>query len=210
MDTIAYIDGFNLYYGCLRNTPHKWLNLQSFLAASLPNNDIRQIRYFTAIVKPRENDALKQVRQQVYLRALGTIPSLTVHRGRFLDSIVSARLANPRPGSDPFAKVYKSEEKGSDVNIATYMMLDAFRNRCEAMVLVSNDSDLVEPVRIVRREFSKKVLQLGPCCNGRKLSYELKAAASRSQVLDSSLLPLHQFPNTLTDSVGEFRKPSGW
>jgi len=30
--TRVYIDGYNLYYGCLKNSPHKWLDVRALLA----------------------------------------------------------------------------------------------------------------------------------------------------------------------------------
>jgi hypothetical protein len=44
------------------------------------------------------------------------------------------------------------EEKGSDVNIATYMLVDAFREDCDQLIVITNDSDPAEPVRIVNKE----------------------------------------------------------
>ena len=61
-------------------------------------------------------------------------------------------LAAPRPGGPRFADVLKMEEKGSEVNIATYMLIDAFRNDCDQLVVITNDSDLAEPVRIINKE----------------------------------------------------------
>ena len=59
------------------------------------------------------------------------------------------RLATPPP---LYAEVLKMEEKGSDVNIATYMLIDVFRNDCDQVVVITNDSDLAEPVRIINKE----------------------------------------------------------
>jgi hypothetical protein len=75
MNTNVYIDGFNLYYGCLKGTPHKWLDLGFFCQASFPppRNQINRIRYFTAHVNARANNPQQRVRQQTYLRALRTI-----------------------------------------------------------------------------------------------------------------------------------------
>ena len=89
MKTNVYVDGFNLYYGCLKGTPHKWLDLAAFSQASFPppRNQINRIRYFTAHVNARPNDPQQPIRQQTYLRALRTIPHLTIHLGSYLDKI---------------------------------------------------------------------------------------------------------------------------
>ena len=46
--SIVYIDGFNLYYGAVKDGPNKWLNLDRYFRMLLPNDDIQRIRYFTA------------------------------------------------------------------------------------------------------------------------------------------------------------------
>jgi hypothetical protein len=53
--------------------------------------------------------------------------------------------------------VWKTEEKGSDVNLATHLLHDAYRNDHELAVVISNDSDLVVPIQIVRHELGKPV-----------------------------------------------------
>ena len=76
MITNVYVDGFNLYYGCLKGTPHKWLDLEALCAVMMPTNDIKRIRYFTARVKERPGDTTPPVRQQAYLRALYSSPKV--------------------------------------------------------------------------------------------------------------------------------------
>ena len=51
MRTFVYVDGFNLYYGALRGTPWKWLDLPDLFAKVLqPRHDILKVKYFTARV----------------------------------------------------------------------------------------------------------------------------------------------------------------
>jgi uncharacterized LabA/DUF88 family protein len=106
--------------------------------------------------------------------------------------------------------VLKSEEKGSDVNIASYLLLDAFDGDYEAAVVVSNDSDLAEPIRLVRKKFNKKVVALMPCNNGRRMSVELKKVASKAINIDPTHIAASQFPDQLSDARGLIHKPSGW
>jgi len=84
MQTIVYVDGFNLYYGCIRGTPFKWLNIGALAALLLPKNDIVGIKYFTARITARPGDPDQPVRQDTYLRALRTVPNLSIHFGHFL------------------------------------------------------------------------------------------------------------------------------
>ncbi len=111
-------------------------------------------------------------------------------------------------------RVRKDEEKGSDVNLATYLLRDALQNECEAAVLVSNDSDLVEPVRILRQEFYRKTLVLFPTEGGPSRAL-LRAIGQdrggfRPLRVDPSLLMAHQFPKLLTDLHGTITKPDSW
>jgi uncharacterized LabA/DUF88 family protein len=61
-----------------------------------------------------------------------------------------------------YVKVIKTEEKGSDVNLATHLLHDAHRDRFDLAVVVSNDSDLLGPIKIVRNELGKMVGILNP------------------------------------------------
>jgi len=110
----------------------------------LPNDQIHRIKYFTALVSARPNDPDQPVRQQLFLRALQTIPNLEIILGTFLSHEVKMPLS---PIGSGYAKVMKTEEKGSDVNIATHLLVDGFRNDYELAVVVSNDSDLLLPIQ---------------------------------------------------------------
>src|SRR5215203_357311 len=83
MRTNVYIDGFNLFYGCLKGSPYKWLDIEALCRRLLPRDHINRIRYFTALVTARPGDLQQPVRQETYLRALETLPTVTVHLGEF-------------------------------------------------------------------------------------------------------------------------------
>lgn len=154
MRTNVYIDGFNLYYGAVKGTPYRWLDIARFCAVLLPRDTIQRIRYYTALVKPRPHDPDQAVRQATYLRALRTIPKLTIHEGHFLTHVVAMPSAvNPAM----LVQVIKTEEKGSDVNLAAHLLRDGFTNDFDVAIVVSNDSDLLEPIRIVQAELGKPV-----------------------------------------------------
>ncbi|MDE0133772.1 MAG: NYN domain-containing protein [Acidimicrobiaceae bacterium] len=93
--TIVYIDGFNLYYGTVKETPYKWLDLEALCRRLLPRDNIVKIRYFTARVSARPNDPQQADRQDAYLRALATLPLLEIHYGRFKTRPVRLPLARP-------------------------------------------------------------------------------------------------------------------
>ena len=111
MRTNVYIDGFNFYYRAVKGTPYKWLNVRAMLSAMLPRDSIKRIRYFTAPITPRPNDLLAPQRQQVYLRALETLPGLSIHYGNFLTNATSMPLVHPAPGGPLTAEVWKTEER---------------------------------------------------------------------------------------------------
>jgi hypothetical protein len=96
MRTIIYVDGFNLYYGALKGTPFKWLNLDRLCRLLLPKNEIVGIKYFTATVSARPHDPDQPTRQQTYLRALRTLPNLEIIYGHFLaHEVLMPRADNP-------------------------------------------------------------------------------------------------------------------
>ena len=84
MKTNVYVDGFNLYYGAVKGTPYKWLDIDSLVRTIVKGVSINRIRYFTARVQARPHDVPQPDRQAAYIRALETIPHLTVHYGQFL------------------------------------------------------------------------------------------------------------------------------
>lgn len=207
MNTVVYIDGFNLYYGALKGTPYKWLNVYALCQMLLPKHNLIKIRYYTAKVSARPNDPSQPVRQQTYLRALETLPNLEIVYGQFLQSTITMPLAHPQPNGPKFADVIKTEEKGSDVNIATHMVHDGHLGLYDSAVIVSNDSDLVEPVRIVRYQLGKKVGMLNPHQHPTR---SLKQHMTFMKPIRSGVLREAQFPPSLTDNTGVFHKPSNW
>lgn len=94
MRTIVYVDGFNLYYGLLRGTRHKWLDLRALFGKLLPKNDIVLVKYFTARIVAFPGNPAAPRRQATYLRALLARPSVEIHLGHFLKSEVTMRLAD--------------------------------------------------------------------------------------------------------------------
>jgi len=210
MRTYVYIDAFNLYYGCLKGSKCKWLDLAAFCRASLPTNQILQIRYFTALVSARPNDPHQPIRQQTYLRAVRTFPDISIHLGHYLETKVRMKVVNPPASGADKVLVYKTEEKGSDVNLASYLLMDGFENLYDAAVVVSNDSDLAEPINLVRKRLNKRVVVLLPCAGNRRPSVQLQKVAAKSWKVDLGLLASCQLPRDITDDYGTISKPASW
>lgn len=200
-----YIDGFNLYYGALKRTPYKWLDLAKLCAVMLPNDKVASIQYFTARVSARPYNPSAPLDQQVYLRALRTIPNLSITLGHFLTHSVPMMLSGVNPPKKVF--VDKTEEKGSDVNLAAHLLKDAFNKSFDVAVLITNDSDLAEPVRIVRQELGLPVGILNP---HQYHSKTLQPLATFLKRIRQSDLIASQFPPVMQDAKGTFTKPTSW
>jgi hypothetical protein len=206
--TNVYIDGFNLYYGALGNTPFRWLNPVVLSQLLLPKNQIGEVKYFTALVSARPSDPDQPVRQQLYLRALATLrPQVTVHLGHFLSHPVMMPLAVPAGQPQTCARVIKTEEKGSDVNLATHLLHAAHKGGGDIGVVISNDSDLLEPIRIVRSELHKQVGVLNP---HQHPSRTLLPHLDFMKRIRARVLGAAQFPTTLADAHGSLTKPASW
>lgn len=210
--TIIYVDGFNLYYGCLRDTSERWLDV-GVLCERLLNEDseIVGIRYFTAKVKGRPDNPHVAQRQQTYLRALATVPRLTIHYGHFITRTAVRRRAKVRRGQSAFVEVEITEEKGSDVNLASHLLIDGFRARYDLAVVISNDSDLKEPVRFVREDLKAPVGVLNPHSNrSYGLSPRVLPRGSFYKPIRRSALRASQLPPQVSDRKGIIHKPPEW
>ncbi len=210
----VYIDGFNLYHGALRGTSYKWLNLAVMCRRLLPDREINRIRYFTARVANYPHDPMARSRQGTYLRALRTIPDLTIHYGRFSHHPATAPIY-PLTYADPSepperVRILKTEEKRSDVNLATMLLIDCFDEEFDEAVVISNDSDLTLPIEYVIDKFGKRVGVINPHHRSR-VSRELSEVATWFyRRINRSALANSQFPADMSDSRGDFRKPALW
>ena len=118
-------------------------------------------------------------------------------------------MASVVPSGQPtkYVRVIKTEEKGSDVNLATHLLHDAHMERFDVAVVVSNDSDLLEPIKIVREQLHKRVGILNPHPNP---SRALLPHIDFIKQIRAGVLRASQFPATLTDAHGTFTKPAAW
>lgn len=202
-----YIDGLNLYYRALRGTPYRWLDLGQLVRLLLPRHRIGRIRYFTALVANRPGDPTQAQRQQAYLRALATVPDLTIHYGHLLAKIKRRPLVCPPQSGPRTVEILDTEEKGSDVNLATYLLLDGFNDEYDLAMVISNDSNLMLPIGMVRDHLGKQVGVFDP---SRRRSFELHGAASWYRPLRQGPLSASQFPDTFSDAEGMVSKPASW
>ena len=216
--TIVYIDALNLYYRALRYTRHKWLNLEALSQAVLPgHSDVTLINYYYAPISGR-TDASAPGRQNVYLRALKTTPVVHPFKGNFIAKKAWAGLVWPlefRPLQrlefiDPHpvvARVWKTEEKGSDVNLGSHLVRDAFQGKFQTAAILTNDTDLAEPIRIVVEECRLPVILMTPT---NQPATSLVRYASDVRHIGPYLGP-SQFPNPVIGAKGiAITKPPSW
>lgn len=220
MRTIVYIDGFNLYYRMLKDKPaSKWLNPLLLAKEVLhSDHDIARVNYYIARVSARPHDPLAPARQATYLNALETVPEVSIHEGTFMTSKPWMQLASPaqaRPNgyawNEPvpeLVKVVKSEEKGSDVNLGVHLVRDAFVDAFDVAVVITNDTDLVEPIRIAVQEAGKRVGLLVPV---KYPSQSLMNVASFYLHIRPGHLSRAQFPSVIDLGDGEtITRPESW
>ena len=209
-EAVAYIDGWNFYYGAVRNRPSlKWVNPRAMLERLLPHESITTIRYFSAPLIKSVADPGALARRSVYFRALATISGLVIHEGRMA---VRTKRGVMLPKSAPaqIATIEVFEEKRTDVNIASHLLMDAFGGRYDAAVVVSNDSDLTTPIEMVVNRLGKRVIVVNPY-PARRQSSELRRAASQTiPEINASVLRASQFSDRLTDARGSFTRPRAW
>ncbi len=163
--TYVYIDGFNLYYGVLKNTKYKWLDLQKLSEIILPNDyEVAHVRYFTAHIIGSSNSSATE-RQMAYINALKKhTPNISVHLGKFKERVFKAKIVNPQDNKR-YQLVTRPVEKGSDVKLAVHLVNDAWKDRCDCAFLISNDSDLEEALVIAKKECNKQIAVANPSKN---------------------------------------------
>ena len=210
----VYIDGFNLYFGSLKGTRFKWLNLFTMCSRLLPGREINRIRYFTARVSPLPHDPEAPDRQDAYLRALETLPDLTVHLGRFTSRPLSLPvfpLTYPNRNSPAqTVRVLRTEEKRSDVNLATFLMLDCVDDEFDEVVVISNDSDLILPIDLAARRFGKTAGVISPQRRSQFSRSLLGVANWYLREINRSVLAASQFPGVVQHPRGPITKPASW
>lgn len=161
METIVYVDGYNLFYGRLRNTHFKWLDLfqltQKIIQIQNPESRLSKVKFFTAPVKANfaSHGQKSPQAQDRYHRALETIygESIEIIFGyHTVEKGTPPRYKKPINKNDR-VDIWKFEEKQSDVNLSLHMYRDAVNDICEQQVLVSNDSDLEFGLKLIKQDF---------------------------------------------------------
>jgi hypothetical protein len=143
-----------------------------------------------------------------WARTLVTNPKISVHYGHFPESRVRMLLADPKPECSRTVEVLKTEEKGTDVNIATLLLLDAFNGDSDLSVLISNDADLALPLRVIADQFAVPIGIINPFPHPcREL---LRLSPRFYKKLREGVLSSSQLPPSLRDATGTIHCPKQW
>lgn len=225
MKTIIYVDGYNLYYGCLKHSKDKWLDIHKLLYKHIvhpqnPSSNLVSIKFFTADVKARiaSNGDAAQEAQQRYHRALTTLYPNDVKIIKGYYSLEKARLPVYQQPPDKNARVdvWKLEEKQTDVNIALTAYRDAANHNAEQLVFVSNDTDLAPALSAIREDFGSAmeigvIIPIRNSASHRPGNAQLSQNAdwTRRHITDSELANSH-LPDKVPTKKKPVLKPDYW
>jgi hypothetical protein len=131
--------------------------------------------------------------------------------GQFRPRIKERPLVTPVSGQPRNVMVHDTEEKGTDVNLATYLLVDGYEGDYEQALVMSNDADLALPISIVRDKLKRPIGIVNPNIDPKEvMPKELRDAATFNRRIHKSVLAQCQFPATLQDRIGSITKPSTW
>lgn len=142
---IVYMDGFNFYYGLKHGGSRwkriYWLDIVKFFESMMkPDQELVEVNYYSA--RPI-NDPQAYNNQDDLFCANLLNPKFKLHLGRYKKK--SFRCRNCHFDNDTY------EEKETDVRVATGMLVDVFKKRCDITVIVSADSDMIPSVEIIKQ-----------------------------------------------------------
>ena len=198
---ITYIDGFNLYHGLRSKYGRKfiWLDIENLSQQLLQNGqNLERVKYFTAMI--RDNPP-KEFRQKTYISALSTLSKVEIYYGKYLVN------QHKCPNCNHVENI--PSEKMTDVNIATHLMTDAFNNKYDVAIVISADSDLSGPIKMVRQLFSsKKIVVAFP---PDRVSFDLKQFSTAYTFIGRRKFETSQLPNEITLKDGtKLYRPNSW
>lgn len=218
MKTIVFIDGYNLYYGIVRPTPYKWLDIVRLFQEHilLPDTELLEVRYYTApVLGSLCDDPESPQRQRQYLQALRKLhpEKLTILEGKLVKSTPILRLAEAIPEAPELttAKVITLTEKKTDVNIASDMLSAVFLGQCEQVVLCSNDSDMEGALKAIRQHCPAIRVGLAPPIANpdyRRICKELKTLSHWVKIPTLEAMAEAQLPNKIPGT--SITKPGKW
>ena len=203
---ISYIDGFNLYFGLRDKDWRKyyWLDLVAMSKALLkPEQTLVHCHYFTARIRDHGYGGQSVERQKTWLDALNARQGISCHFGHYLLKKTKCRKCGacwPAP-----------EEKMTDVNIASRLIVDAYENKYDSALIVSADSDLATPIRLIQEKFpEKKLIVAFP---PKRRSDELAKRTNGYLRIGADKLKNNLLPNEVAEAAtqkGIVKRPGSW
>jgi uncharacterized LabA/DUF88 family protein len=164
--TAVYVDGYNLYYGRLRGSPFKWLDLVQLFETLLAKRDqhevLMSVKLFTApaLATFATHGTASVEAQSAYHRALKALHHqrfeaiLGTHSFDKDGTLLPVFVAGQKYDRTNRVRVWKLEEKKTDVNLAICMYRDAVKGLYDRIILVSNDSDAAPALEAIRQDYS--------------------------------------------------------
>lgn len=216
----------------------RWLDIRALAETLVserrnwPNAQIDRVIYCTARVDSTDNPS-GYADQDVYLKALATTNSVDhIEYGYYVARVKSLPLArrnaNNRPelvraewpvmvqdslgravpGARFMVSVAHREEKGSDVNVASHLLLDVMTGSIDAALVISNDSDLQFPVKQARERVPVGLINpgSGPIAGALQATADVGVGQHFWRQLRASDFTGHQLPNP----AGRYALPVGW
>lgn len=242
--TRIYIDGYNLYYGCLRNTPYKWLDVLALfekhilpsvlyrltpdaVPAKMELHHACAVKYFTAQILERAAKSDDSVSSQAHYhnalkkhsnnRLSFVIGNYSIYQAN--QHIISADDPNRWPRDCDKVQVWKLEEKQSDVNLALQIYDDALQGDIDQVVLVTNDTDLVPALAMLKKQCPNIVRGLVIPTRKTGANNDIERTANQSltdlahwvrKSISSDELNASQLPDIVTGARRASIKPHSW
>lgn len=198
---VAYVDGFNLYFGMKEGGLNDilWLNIQKLAQGLLKSNqELSYTKYFTSRIR---NNPAKEKRQKTYIEAVETLNECKIYYGHYQSQVEQCKVCGH---TYPYAN-----EKMTDVNIAVEILSDAYLDKFDMALLVTGDSDLVPPIRAVHNFFKNKRVFVAFPPN--RFNISVKDAAKGSLIIGRKKLKDSQFDDTVKKHDGFIlTRPKEW
>lgn len=202
----VYVDGYNLYAGGVRWTRFRWLDVAA-LADRLAGKPVQRVIYCTAMCKGTKSDPEKPSRQEAYWAALRSTGRIEIMKGLFQPRTKSVAVKKCRQDTPCLIRVKTWEEKGSDVNLGARLVHDGHFCRYEHAIVVSGDSDLVEPIRLVTEELHRQVTVFNP---RDRTQEDLQRVATNYRTIRPSIYEDCQLPDQIHHDGRVIHKPAEW
>lgn len=199
---IAYIDGFNLYFG-LKSKDWRcyyWLDLYLLCQQLIkPPQHLILVKYFTSRITKSTPE--KRKRQSTYIEALKTISNVKIYYGKYEWSPIVCKNCE--------YSYEVPEEKMTDVQLGVEMIADAYQNNYDTAFLIGGDIDQVPSIEVIKREFPhKRVVVIFP---PERTADELRKTAHAYLHITETILKQSLLPEEIETISGYILKcPKEW